>query len=631
MWLDALTTNVDRTARNPNLLVWHGRLHPIDHGAALYLQHGGLDPAAHATRPFPQIREHVLLGCAGSILAAHEHLWPQVDRAALEQIVGLVPGEWLGEQDADTYVEYLTRRPEHGGRGSRPRMPERRADPFAYAILRVVPRVERGECFNAGVVLFCRQRDFLGAIVALDLVRLRALAPELPESDVRAHLDAVVKVAEGDPLAGPMAALPASERFGWLVAPSSTVLQRPSNTGPRPIRGPRSSSCSPSWSDARHPAHTAGPPLATRPWPGAHAAASIRPMAMISSPSRRRRPRAAEIGAMSVLLPALEARGERVSIWCGTSVGAINATALASLAHLPVTEQVSRTLALWRAMRKQDVISPIAGPGGARILTRLVKHALGIRGAALASLLDASPLADSLDQWIDWPRLQSNVRRGHVTAACVVATSLETGDPVAFVSSGDPAPSHADDAIRYVKAKLGGEHVRASAAIPVLFPPVEVNTPRSARGHYIDGGTRLNSPIKPALNLGADRVIVVGLEPFAAARSAAGGNGNGSAPKRPGPTGHSPPGIADVAANMLDGLLVDQVAYDLRRLAAINTFFAEDAVTGTSRAARAYRLARGHTPYRPISYALVAPKRRGEIGRLADAVFERRYVPRAWR
>jgi NTE family protein len=332
-----------------------------------------------------------------------------------------------------------------------------------------------------------------------------------------------------------------------------------------------------------------------------------------------------EIGAMSVLLPALEARGERVSIWCGTSVGAINATALASLAHLPVKEQVSQTLALWRAMRKQDVISPIAGRGGARILTRLVRHALGIRGAALASLLDASPLADSLDRWIDWSQLQSNVRRGHVTAACVVATSLETGDPVAFVSSAHPAPSHSDDTIRYVKAKIGGEHVRASAAIPVMFPPVEVNTPRAARGHYIDGGTRLNSPIKPALNLGADKVIVVGLEPFAAARSAAGGNGNGTTPKRPAPSGHSPPGIADVAANMLDGLLVDQVAYDLRRLAAINTFFAEDAVTGTSRAARAYRLARGHTPYRPISYALVAPKRRGEIGRLADAVFERRY------
>jgi NTE family protein len=366
--------------------------------------------------------------------------------------------------------------------------------------------------------------------------------------------------------------------------------------------------------------------MARWPWQGLMPAVSIRAMATVAVVLPGGGARGAyEIGALSVLLPALERRGERVSIWCGTSVGAINATALASLAHLPVAEQVSETLALWSGMRKQDVISPIAGPGGARILMRLVKHALGIRGAALASLLDPSPLAGSLDQWIDWAQLQTNVRREQIEAACVVATSLETGDPVAFVSAANGAPAHSDDAIRYVRARIQGEHVRASAAIPLLFPAVEVRTPRAARGHYIDGGTRLNSPIKPALNLGAEKVIVVGLEPFAAARSAAYANGNGHGPqRRPAASNHAP-GIADVAANMLDGLLVDQVAYDLRRLAAINTFFAEDAVTGTSRAARAYRVARGHKPYRPISYALVAPRRRGDIGRLADAVFERRY------
>jgi hypothetical protein len=104
-------------------------------------------------------------------------------------------------------------------------MHEQRTDPFAYAIVRVVPRIERGERFNAGVVVFCRRRDFLAARVALDPRRLSALAPELSEIDVRAHLEAVVRVAAADPLGGPMAALPASERFGWLVAPSSTVLQ----------------------------------------------------------------------------------------------------------------------------------------------------------------------------------------------------------------------------------------------------------------------------------------------------------------------------------------------------------------------------------------------------------------------
>jgi hypothetical protein len=85
--------------------------------------------------------------------------------------------------------------------------------------------VERGECFNAGVVLYCRQLDFLGAKVALDEARLAALAPDAPASELRAALDGLVRVAAGDPEAGPIAAMPASERFGWLVAPSSTVIQ----------------------------------------------------------------------------------------------------------------------------------------------------------------------------------------------------------------------------------------------------------------------------------------------------------------------------------------------------------------------------------------------------------------------
>jgi Protein of unknown function (DUF3037) len=104
-------------------------------------------------------------------------------------------------------------------------VPDSAASAFAYAIVRVVPRVERGERFNVGVVLYCRQRAFLGARVALDEVRLAVLAPSLSASEVRSHLDALVRVAAGDPQAGPIAALPQSERFGWLVAPSSTIIQ----------------------------------------------------------------------------------------------------------------------------------------------------------------------------------------------------------------------------------------------------------------------------------------------------------------------------------------------------------------------------------------------------------------------
>jgi len=110
VWLDALLTNVDRSAANPNMLVWHQQVWLIDHGAALYLQHGGLRPAEQATRAFPQIAEHVLLPRAGSILEADERLSPRVDRALLEQVIALVPGEWLVGDPAETYVEYLERR-----------------------------------------------------------------------------------------------------------------------------------------------------------------------------------------------------------------------------------------------------------------------------------------------------------------------------------------------------------------------------------------------------------------------------------------------------------------------------------------------------------------------------------------
>jgi hypothetical protein len=106
------------------------------------------------------------------------------------------------------------------------------SSPFQYAIVRVVPHVERGECLNAGVVLFCRPLGFLAARRELDERLLLALAPDVDVEAVRAHLDAICRIAAGEPGAGPIAALPASERFHWLVAPSSTIIQcSPVHTG----------------------------------------------------------------------------------------------------------------------------------------------------------------------------------------------------------------------------------------------------------------------------------------------------------------------------------------------------------------------------------------------------------------
>jgi hypothetical protein len=104
-------------------------------------------------------------------------------------------------------------------------VPEQPRSQFQYAIIRVVPRVERGECLNAGVVMLCRPRRFLAAKVGLDEARLRVLAPGADPAAILPHLAAIERIAAGDPSAGPIAGLTAAERFHWLVAPSSTVIQ----------------------------------------------------------------------------------------------------------------------------------------------------------------------------------------------------------------------------------------------------------------------------------------------------------------------------------------------------------------------------------------------------------------------
>ena len=106
-----------------------------------------------------------------------------------------------------------------------PGPPEPRRHPFEYAIVRVVPRVERGEAFNAGIVLHSRPHRYLGARTTLDAAVLVVLSPDCDPEIVRTHLEAIERIAAGDPAGGPIAALSASERFHWLVSPSSTIIQ----------------------------------------------------------------------------------------------------------------------------------------------------------------------------------------------------------------------------------------------------------------------------------------------------------------------------------------------------------------------------------------------------------------------
>lgn len=103
---------------------------------------------------------------------------------------------------------------------------------FDYAILRVVPRVERQEFINAGVVVFCLEKRYLGARIRLDAGRMKALWPDVDVELAKEHLEAVRRICEGDPAAGPIAKLSQRERFHWIISPRSTIIQpSPVHTG----------------------------------------------------------------------------------------------------------------------------------------------------------------------------------------------------------------------------------------------------------------------------------------------------------------------------------------------------------------------------------------------------------------
>ncbi len=316
-----------------------------------------------------------------------------------------------------------------------------------------------------------------------------------------------------------------------------------------------------------------------------------------------------EVGVLSVLLPELEARGERPSILVGTSVGAINAAALASTAHLPAERAIERELDRWGQINRAAVIRPVIQRLPLTAL-RFAGGMLGIPGVRLESLLDPSPLERNLKSWINWPKLHRNVADGAVRSLGVVATAAGSGRPVAFVEGDLGRAARSSNVIDYVAAKIGQTHVRASAAIPILFPPVRVTSPAPAAGWYVDGGTRLNTPIKPAIDLGAERVVVIGTGSVS------------PVPKHEGRHDTPPPDFGVSALHLLEGALGDPLVEDLRKLGDINTFSANGSSTPT---AGRHRQSRGRPGYRPIPYIFVGPSHPRAIAELAMDCFNSRY------
>ncbi len=306
-----------------------------------------------------------------------------------------------------------------------------------------------------------------------------------------------------------------------------------------------------------------------------------------------------EAGALSVLLPVLEERGQRPRIVIGTSAGALNAGFLAANAQVTADELIPEALAIWEDVRWGEVARHLVSPGSLLRLGEYAGEVLGLPGSRVESLLDPEPLRTTLRERIDFKQLRANVRAGRLDAAAVVATSALTSRSVVFHTGLESPPPDRLRGIDYVATGLSEDHVLASAAIPAIFPAVHVERPKAARGWYLDGGTRLNTPIKPALELGASRVVVIALNSLTSvSRQLA---------------GERRPDVLEGAGQILLGLLEDQLTADVLTLASINAMLT--AAGGRNLAGK-----------REVPYILIAPAAGDAIGQAALRVVREHYT-----
>jgi NTE family protein len=256
-----------------------------------------------------------------------------------------------------------------------------------------------------------------------------------------------------------------------------------------------------------------------------------------------------EAGVLKYLFGEFAAKhgAPRFDIISGTSVGAINGAYLGAVAHDPV-EGIARLTQLWSGLELDHVLG-----FGVLQAAKLPRVLFG--GRQGAGLFDVSPLIRVVSDNMRWPDLTRNLRKGRLQALTVSATHVATGRPWCFVdrAPGVPLPSRLPPTMTVKDERIGPQHVLASAAIPVLFPPVSVGDDL-----FVDGGLRLNTPISPPLQLGARRLLVIGL------------NASFGAPVTPAFAPGVYPGIAFLLGKVLNAFLLDRVSGDFYELERVN-------------------------------------------------------------
>jgi NTE family protein len=256
------------------------------------------------------------------------------------------------------------------------------------------------------------------------------------------------------------------------------------------------------------------------------------------------------------VLPRLPEAG-RIDLLSGTSVGAIHAAYTAASAHWKASERAHRIAAIWTAMRAEEVFRL-----SLLDLLRIPLRALGLVPAlegrnrgVMGGLVDIRPLEKLVASAIPWEALTENLRTGAAGALCVSCTEVRRGRVTVFMDGplANPNPWSYDPNAGAIAGPISERHVRASAAIPFLFPAVRIGD-----RFYVDGGLRMNTPLSPALRLGGNRVLVVATK------------------KNPGPDADTPHPDAVITqptfllGKVLDALTLDQLEVELKRLELVN-------------------------------------------------------------
>ncbi len=289
----------------------------------------------------------------------------------------------------------------------------------------------------------------------------------------------------------------------------------------------------------------------------------------------------------------------RVDILCGTSVGAINASYLAAHLSDPVLG-VRRLVELWSELE----LSRMLGFGVKQMLS-LPRVLVG--GGHARGLFDVRPMADLVQHEISWRSVARSLRQGSLRALTVSCTEVATGRTVVFMQTSPEVsvPENAPPRTLFRAARIGPQHALASAALPMMFPPVPIDGDL-----YLDGGLRQNTPIAPALRLGASHIFAIG-----SSREI-----KGRVIREPGAAEPSrAPGAAFLLGKILNAFLLDHIDVDIELLSRINSVLVDGTEAygpGFAEAVSAQARKRGALEYQYVNCLRVRPSE--DIGRLAS-------------